>query len=177
MGVRNYLIEGVSGAGKTSAAEELQRRGHHVVHGDRELAYHGDPETGEPLDKPARDRATDDIRWAHEHWIWNLDKVRSLVADQRHPQTFFCGGSRNSQHFIDLFDEVFVLDVDLDTLNLRLAARPKDEFGGRPGERELIARLHATKEDIPKTATPIDATASIARVVDEILLRCRRETD
>jgi len=50
MGVRNYLIEGVSGTGKTAVAEEIQRRGYHVIHGDRELAYHGDPETGEPLD-------------------------------------------------------------------------------------------------------------------------------
>ncbi|AYM10877.1 hypothetical protein At1D1108_12480 [Agrobacterium tumefaciens] len=50
MGRRNYLIEGVSGAGKTSVATELQQRGLHVIHGDRELAYKGDPETGEPMD-------------------------------------------------------------------------------------------------------------------------------
>ena len=30
MGVRNYLIEGVSGAGKTTVAEALQRRGFQV---------------------------------------------------------------------------------------------------------------------------------------------------
>ncbi len=42
VGRKNYLIEGLSGTGKTSVAEELQRRGHHVVHGDRELAYQGD---------------------------------------------------------------------------------------------------------------------------------------
>ena len=51
MGVRNYLIEGGSGTGKTTVANELQRRGFHVIHGDRELAYHGDPETGEPTDR------------------------------------------------------------------------------------------------------------------------------
>ncbi len=38
MGIRNFLVEGVSGSGKTSVATELQQRGHHVVHGDRELA-------------------------------------------------------------------------------------------------------------------------------------------
>ena len=47
MGRRNYLIEGLSGTGKTSVCDELQRRGHHAIHGDRELAYQGDPETGE----------------------------------------------------------------------------------------------------------------------------------
>jgi thymidylate kinase len=29
MGVRNYLIEGVSGTGKTSVAAELQQRDYH----------------------------------------------------------------------------------------------------------------------------------------------------
>ncbi|MFI4936347.1 MAG: AAA family ATPase [Caulobacterales bacterium] len=173
MGVRNYLIDGVSGSGKTTLAEELQRRGHHVIHGDRELSYLGDPETGEPLDRLAHGRVTDRVTWQHEHHIWDVNKVKSLVADQRYATSFFCGGSRNFHHFVDLFDEVFVLDVDLDTLNGRLARRPEDEFGGKPSERELIARLHATKKDIPKNAVSIDATAPIARVVDEILSKCR----
>lgn len=173
MGARNYLIEGVSGTGKTTVAEELQRRGYHVIHGDRELAYQGDPETGEPLDGSPPESVTDSLRWGYEHWIWPIDKVKSLVADQRNAISFFCGGSRNFSSFIDLFDGVFVLDVDLGTLNRRLAARPEDEFGGRPNERELIARLHATKEDIPKAGVVIDATAPLARVVDEILSKCR----
>jgi predicted ATPase len=31
MGIRNYLIEGVSGTGKTSVCNELQRRGYHAI--------------------------------------------------------------------------------------------------------------------------------------------------
>ncbi|HEX4303671.1 MAG TPA: hypothetical protein VHZ78_12820 [Rhizomicrobium sp.] len=81
MGVRNYLIEGVSGTGKTSVAEALQRRGHHVVHGDRELAYRGNPETGEPLDRVADKSGTDSPAWVHAHHIWHVDKVKALVAD------------------------------------------------------------------------------------------------
>ncbi|TBE90538.1 hypothetical protein ELG97_00880 [Rhizobium leguminosarum] len=38
-----------------------------------------------------------------------------------------------------------------------------------PAERELIVRLHATKEDIPKCGVVIDATLPLAVVVDEIL--------
>jgi len=172
MGIRNYLIEGVSGTGKTTVAEELQRRGYHVIHGDRELSYHGNPETGEPLDAPPHANGADSLAWRHEHWIWGVDKVRSLIADRRHARAFFCGGARNSHLFIDLFDAIFVLTVDLDTLNRRLAARPEDEFGGKPGERELIRRLHATKEDIPKGGVAIDATAPVERVVDAILEKC-----
>lgn len=172
MGIRNYLIEGVSGTGKTSVAEELERRGYHVVHGDRVLAYYGDPQTGAPLERPANLSEADSIAWGQPRWIWPVDKVKSLIADHAHEMTFFCGGSRNFHHFIDLFDRIFILEVDLATLHQRLARRGYDEFGGRPLERELVARLHATREDIPSGGVTIDATAPIARVVDEILARC-----
>ena len=161
MGVKNYLIEGVSGTGKTSVCDELRRRGYRAIHGDRELSYQGDPETGAPLDG-----------FAHEHHIWNVDKVRALATDQTDAISFFCGGSRNSSRFIDLFDRVFVLEVDIDTLNQRLVRRTENEWGGRSSERELIARLHATRADVPKHGVIIDATASIAHVVDEILSKC-----
>lgn len=158
MGVRNYLIEGVSGTGKTSVCKELQRRGYHVINGDRELSYQGDPETGEPMDG---------LR--HEHHIWDIDKVKAMVANQGHAVTFFCGGSRNFSKFINLFDGVFVLEVDLETLNRRLRERSVDEWGGRQSERDLIARLHRTKEDVPKDGIAIDATKPLSHVVDEII--------
>jgi AAA domain len=159
MGIKNYLIEGISGTGKTSVCDELQRRGYHAIHGDRELTYRGDPETDEPTDG-----------FAHEHHIWHVDHVKALVANQDEAVTFFCGGSRNFGEFIDLFDGVFVLEADLDTLNRRLDERPDSEWGGgKPPNRELIWRLHQTKEDLPKNGISIDATVSVAHVVDEIL--------
>jgi len=48
MGIRNYLIEGVSGTGKTSVCLALRARGYHSINGDTELAYQGDPVTGPP---------------------------------------------------------------------------------------------------------------------------------
>jgi thymidylate kinase len=164
VGIKNYLIEGLSGTGKTSVCDELQRRGYDAVHGDRELAYQGDPETGEPTDSSA-----------HENHIWHVDKVKALVANQDEPVTFFCGGSRNFAKFIDLFDGVFVLEVDLETLNRRLDERPDSEWGGgKPTDRELIARWHRTKEDVPNNGIFIDATAPIAKVADEIVRQALR---
>ena len=159
MGIRNYLVEGLSGTGKTAVCDELLRRGCHAVHGDRELAYVGDPETGEPLDVPA-----------HEHHVWDVAKVRALAADTARPATFFCGGSRNSAAFSSLFDAVFVLHVDIETLDRRLDERPDGEWGdGGPVHRERIRRWHGTGQDVPENGIRIDATAPIARVVDDIL--------
>lgn len=84
MGIRNYLIEGVSGTGKTSVCDELQRRGYHAIHGDRVIAYQGNPKTGEPL--PGL---------AHKNHIWDVELVRAIAGDRRHAESFFCGGSRN----------------------------------------------------------------------------------
>lgn len=162
MGVRNYLIEGVSGVGKTSVCRELRRRGYDAINGDQALAYQGDPETGEVTESAD-----------HEHHIWDVSRVRALATDQHAAATFFCGGSRNFSAFIDLFDEVFVLDIDAETLRRRLDLRRGDDWGSKPSERELILRLHRTKEDIPATGVVIDATAPVADVVDEILHHTR----
>lgn len=172
MGVRNFLIEGVSGAGKTAVATELQRRGCHVIHGDRELAYRGDPETGLPVTPPS-DPPT--ALWVSEHWIWDVEKVKAHISNRDEPVTFFCGGSRNLPKFIGLLDGVFILEVDQDTMNRRIderVARDPTDFGGRPEERELIARLYVTQQDVPKAGIRIDATAPLSTVVDEILAKC-----
>lgn len=91
-------------------------------------------------------------------------------AGEHRTATFFCGGSRNSDRLIDLFDEVFILEIDLDTLNSRLAARPEDEWGGTASEGESFARLqHETKEGLPENSIIIDATALLSSVVASIL--------
>lgn len=166
MGIKNYLIEGVSCAGKTTVCDELQRRGYQAIHGDRELAYFGDRRSGEPV--------TADTPDEHRAWIWDLEKIRALIADQTQPLTFLCGGSRNSERFIGLLDGVFVLEIDLETLNRRLAARPKDEWGGTASEGEAFARFqHATKAYLPEGGISIDATEPILSVVNSILAHIR----
>jgi hypothetical protein len=169
MGKRNYLIGGVSGAGKTAVCTELQRRGYQAINGDEELAYQGDPDTGQPTDGLKHEHSATFIS---EHHIWDVKKVKAFVANQDRAVTFFCGGSRNFSKFIELFDGVFVLEIDLDTclrrIDERVALDPTD-WGGTPAEREITMRMYHSKEGVPKSGMIIDASAPLSRVVDAIL--------
>ena len=146
MGRRNYLIDGVSGAGKTAVCTELQRRGYQAIDGDRELAYQGDPDTGHPTDGLKHEHSATFIS---EHHIWDVEKVNAFVANQDEAVTFFCGGSKNSSKYIALFDGVFVLAVDLDTslrrIDERVALDPTD-WGGTPEEREITVRMYQPRK-------------------------------
>lgn len=157
MAKRNYLIEGGSGTGKSAVWEELLRRGYKAINGDRELAYKGDPETGKPVDVAG-----------FEYHIWDVDKVRKIVANKEDEATFFCGGSRNFSKFIDLFDKVFVLDVDAETLTKRLESRETDDWGGSDEQKEFILRLHAENDTVPQ-GIKINTARPLSEVVDDIL--------
>lgn len=177
MGVKNFLIDGVSGTGKTTVAEELQKRGYHVLHGDRELKFLGDPQTGKPLKEPKHKSEKDKAEWRQKHLLWPLDKIKSITKDKTEPLTFFCGGSRNSSKFISLLDGVFILEVqDINEIYRRLderVARDPTDFGGKPEEKEMVERLHATQESIPQIGIRIDSTQTLDDVVNEILDNAR----
>ncbi len=65
MAKRNYLVEGLSGAGKSSVDEELIRRGYKAISTDRAWAYHADPDTGLP-GGPIH----------HDNFMWDLVEQR-----------------------------------------------------------------------------------------------------
>lgn len=167
MGRLNFLIEGGSGTGKTTVCDELLKRGYQAIHGDRQLAYRGDPLTGAPVAVAGTA--------VHDHHVWRVGLVEELASDRREHMTFFCGGLRNLWQVAELFDRIFVLEIDHETLIQRLGARPPDEWGGRGqhAERELILERHRTRVDIPQHGIPIDATVPLGQVVDDILARSR----
>jgi broad-specificity NMP kinase len=158
MAKRNYLVEGGSGTGKSSVLRELRRRGYHAIDGDNELAYQGDPLTGTRLEGPG----------SYEHHIWDVARVRELAADDAEDLAFFCGGSRNHPQFLDVFDKVLVLDVDLETLRRRLADREPDDWGGNDAQKAFILDLHPTRAGVPE-GTIIDTNRPLTEVVDAVL--------
>jgi hypothetical protein len=104
----------------------------------------------------------------HENHLWRLDAVQGLMADDTHPVTYLCGGSRNHADLVDLLDGVVVLALIVDTLRRPLDERPAGEFGSEPDERALVLRVHGTGEDLPD-GIRVDATRPLTDVVDEVL--------
>jgi hypothetical protein len=157
MAKRNYLVEGLSGAGKSSVYEELIRRGYRAISTDRAWKYRADPDTGLPG------------RLIHyESSMWDQQKAVSELESPEPEVLFVCGSSRNRDHFLPYFTKVFNLRIDDDTMRRRLQERTNNEFGKQPEEVELMLRLNRSDEK-PAGAIDVDAGQPLDQVVDELL--------
>lgn len=155
-----FQIDGISGTGKTTVAEELSRRGYTALDADEAFGYYGNPETGEPTD----------VQIQH-NWIWDIDKVKSLAESSENNTIFVCGGAMNQDRARGIFDKRFTLVVDNDTMRHRLMTRTSNDFGKHPDDlaRQLEWNQGAVEYAKSIGAIVIDATKPIERVVDDIL--------
>ncbi len=157
MAKRNYLVEGLSGAGKSSVYDELIRRGYKAISTDRAWAYHADPVTGLP-GGPIH----------HDTFMWDRQKAVSELERPEPDVLFVCGSSRNRDSFLAYFTKIFNLRIDDDTMRRRLAERTNNEFGKRSEELDLMLALNRSDEK-PAGAIDVDATQPLDQVVDELL--------
>ncbi len=162
MAKRNYLVEGLSGAGKSSVYEELIARGYKAISTDRAWKYRADPDTGLP---------------GYDNSMWDGQRAVSELESPEPEVLFVCGSGRNRDRFLPYFTLIFNLRIDDDTMRRRLRERTNNEFGKQPEEVELMLRLNRSDEK-PAGAVDIDATRPLDQVVDELLrlANCRTVT-
>jgi hypothetical protein len=139
---RNYLVDGVSGAGKSSVYEELVRRGYTAVSTDR--------------------------AWKFDTDVWDREKAVRELERPEPDVLFVCGSSGNRDLLLPHFAKVFNLRIDDDTMIRRLQERTNNDFGKRPEELELMLRLNRSGAG-PAGAVDLDATRPLGQVVDELL--------
>jgi hypothetical protein len=113
---RNYLVEGLSGTGKSSVYEELVRRSYAAITTDRAWSYSADPDTGLPGGP-----------LGHDTWMWDRRKAVAELESPEPDVLFVCGSSRDRDHFLPYFTKVFNLRIDDDTMRRRLEARTEDD--------------------------------------------------
>jgi broad-specificity NMP kinase len=155
-----YLIDGVSGAGKTTICEELSRRGYNAVEADEVLAGFIDPTTGLPTDDHSS-----------ENWHWDKEKFRVMVAAGGDKDIFVCGGAMNKPDFLHHFTKVFTLHLDDETLKRRLLHRTNNDYGKKPEELAFQLKMNADTVQYSKEngTILIDATQPVSVIIDQIL--------
>ena len=150
MAEHNFLVEGLSGAGKSSVYEELIGRGYLAISTDRAWKVRADADAGVP------------------HSMWDERKaVREL--ERTEPDVLFvCGSGRNRDRFLPYFTKVFNLRIDDATMRRRLHERTNNDFGKQAEELELMLRLNRSDEK-PAGAIDVDALQPLDQLVDEVL--------
>ncbi len=157
MAKKNYLVEGLSGTGKSSVYEELIRRGYTAVSTDRAWAYHAQPGTGLP-GGPKH----------HDNWMWDPRRALRALESPEPEVLFVCGSSRNRDRYLPYFTKVFNLRIDDATMCRRLQDRTNNEFGKQPEDVELMRELNRREAKLVG-AIDIDATQPLSQVVDTLL--------
>lgn len=169
-----YLVTGNPGSGKSALTQELARRGLSAIDPDHdpELTHYED-EAGDTvlrIDVP-RDP---DQEWLQSHrWVWSRPRMERLLHDQDGP-VFVCGIALNLDQFLDLFDGVFLLQIDEATQDARLVAYDRANPPGRndPKRQAIRDGLPVFQERMLNLgAIAIDATAPTAAIADELLAR------
>ena len=164
-------IAGCSGAGKSTIAAMLARRGLTAIDSDSdpELARMVDAAGQVVLDEPAEP----DLSWLSQHsWAWNPARLDELIAAAAPATLYVCGGADNQHEVADRFTRVFLLEIDEPTMLARLDARRDYHDWGRIGDtREYLRGKLPELQDRLRAAgaVPIDARQPPDRVLDAIL--------
>jgi len=139
----------MSGTGKSSALEELARRGFRTVETDEPGWTIELPEVGQ--------------------W-WDEEKIARLLAEDG-PTLYVSGTVPNQGRFYDRFDAVVLLSAPAEVLLERIATRTTDDYGKSPEEQELIlTHLREVEPLLRATCThEIDATLPLADVVERLV--------
>jgi broad-specificity NMP kinase len=163
-----YLVTGRGGSGKSTVAEELQRRGYTAFDGDDlpGLSRSEDAVTGEPVIIDYS-KYFDPSKTA---WNWQVPVLEEFLAAHTGNTAFLCGSASNELDFHRRFDKVFVLTLHPDTHAERLRTRAS-EYGKEPRvAANILAEQPVFVEQAAALgAITIDADGTLQQTVDSIL--------
>ncbi len=164
-----YLVTGFPGSGKSTIAVELQKAGFNAYSTDETpgASRFVDQITKKPVVVPKNASA----EWKLSHyWAWDPDKIKELLSSKE--PVLICGLSSTQYEFYNLFDKIFVLTIDEDTMLQRLANRDTNDFGKHPEERARMKNIRQkVQADLLNSdkCIAIDSTQPVRKVVTEIM--------
>ena len=128
-------ITGCSGAGKTTIAAVLARRGLAAIDADDDpLLARSVDAAGHVVEEPEEP----DFAWLSQHsWAWNPARLDELIRATAPATLYVCGGADNELEMADRFTQVFLLEIDEPTMLARLDARQDNNWGRIGGYSRL----------------------------------------
>ncbi len=165
-------IAGCSGAGKTTIAAVLARRGLVAIDADDDplLARSVDAagQVADVLEEPGEP----DFAWLSQHsWAWDPARLDELIRAAAPATLYVCGGADNQLELAGRFTQVFLLEIDEPTMLARIEARQDNDWGRIGDTREYLRRKLPQVQDRLRAsgAITIDARQPLDQVVDAIL--------
>jgi dephospho-CoA kinase len=158
---QRILITGMSGTGKSSVIEELNRRGY-----------------------PAVDTDSDEwCEWktagsdnSESDWIWRENKIQALLQQEHHAPLFVSGCKSNQGKFYPQFDYVVLLTAPVEVLLNRVATRQNNPYGKSDKERAEIIRYTEDVEPLLRSSCDREintAQVTIQQVADALVRLAR----
>jgi adenylate kinase family enzyme len=166
------LITGISGAGKSTIAAVLIRRGLTAIDADNGPFLARTVDAADNVVAEEDEPAEPDFAWLSEHsWAWDPARLDELIQAAAPATLYVCGGAANELELADRFTRVFLLEIDEPTMLARIDARQDNDWGHVGDTREYLRRRRSGLQDRLRAsgAIPIDATQPLDRVVDAIL--------
>ncbi len=167
--MRNYLIEGISGSGKSTVGDELLRRGYKVVEADWEpgLSQWVEKETGHP----AKHEPPFSEEWLAKHiWVWNEEKLNQMLDEEQDGIQFLVGGADNMEKFFSKFTKRFFLYVDNELMKRRLQNREPERWPDESAElRRMTEWNNGLLSNPPKNVILIEGSQPVNKIADIIL--------
>ena len=122
-------ITGCSGAGKTTIAAVLARRGLAFIDADDDpLLARSVDAAGNVVEEP-EEPAEPDFAWLARHsWAWNPARLDELIRAAAPATLYVCGGAANELELADRFTHVFLLEIDEPTMLARIDARQDNDW-------------------------------------------------
>jgi len=164
-------VTGIAGAGKSEVYKELKKRGYEAHEGDDNLSNFYNNETGKVVERPQTSSERNKEWRKHHTWKMSKDKLLELKDRAGPNPVFVCGVASNEDEYIDVFDKVFALDIDTETMKHRINTRTSGDFGKSTHEMKTLLEWQQTTKDYYEkvNAHVVDATQTVASVVDEIV--------
>jgi shikimate kinase len=146
---KRILITGMSGTGKSSVLEELNRRGYVVIDAD--------------IDEWSewRNVVSVDNNTPQPDWIWREDKMQAFLLQQHPSHVFISGCAPNQGKFYPMFNHVVLFTAPLDVMLERIRTRHNNPYGKSVEERNLI--IHNTEVVVPILRSDCDLEIDTSR--------------